>query len=340
MDTRRSFLKKTSTVTALSLLASWSSSCTTDKTGEVLPKRRLTRNGEEVTAFCLGGYHLGIPEQPREAERMAERAMELGVRFYDNARGYHAGRSEEYVGRFISPKYREQVFLMTKSHGKTKKDVLQHLDESLKAMNTDQLDLWQIHHIDSPEDVDHRINEGVLDAFLEAKEQGKTRYIGFTGHRNPGTHLHFLRFLEERGLDMDTCQMPVNVCDPSFESFQINVLPVLLDRQYGVIAMKTMAGGSMMAKRIDTTPKELATEDIPDMVKLSGISFKELHQYVYSLPVSSLCSGCDSLDKLEHNVGVLQTLNTLSEEEQARLVAMARPYAGFNVENYKRVFGG
>lgn len=340
MESRRDFLKRTSTLTALSLLSGWGVACTsTDKLGAVLPTRRLTRDGRQVTAFCLGGYHAGIPEAAADAERLLERSVELGVRFFDNARGYHRGRSEEYMGRFLTPKYREEIFLMTKSHGKTGDDARRHLDESLRALNTDYLDLWQIHHLDTLEDVDQRMANGVLDAFLEAKEQGKARYIGFTGHRNPKVHLRFLSFLQERGLELDTCQMPVNVCDPNFESFQLHVLPVLLERGYGVIAMKTMAGGSMMGKRIDTTPQSLATEDIPDMVGLTGLTFAELHQYVYSLPVSSLCSGCDTLDKLEHNVGVLQGFRELSPEQMERLVAMAKPYAGFNVENYKRVLG-
>ncbi len=338
MPSRREFLKKTSTLTAISLLTSWSlAGGGSDGIGKVLPKRRLTRNGEEVTAFCLGGYHAGIPADQGYAQRLIERAMELGVRFYDNARGYHRGRSEEYYGKFLTPKYREEVFLMTKSPGRTAADVRKHLDESLLAMNTDYLDLWQIHTITTPEDVDNRIREGVLDVFLEAKEQGKARYIGFTGHVNPKTHLYFLDFLKQRGLEMDTCQMPVNVCDASYESFQRNVLPELLKRDYGVIAMKTMAGGSMIGKRIDITPQELATEDIPDVVKMTGLTLADLHRYAYAQPVSSLCSGCDTIDKLEQNVEVLKNLSRISSEEIERLVEMARPYAGFNVENYKRV---
>ncbi len=338
MDDRRTFLKKTSTIAAMGLLQRWSlKNPPSDSAGELLPQRRLTRDGTMVTAFCLGGYHMGITEEGSYAEKMAERAIELGVRFFDNARGYHQGRSEEYMGKFLSPKYRDQIFLMTKSHGKTSDAVKQHLEQSLKALNSDRLDLWQIHHIDSPEDVDQRINNGVLDVFLEAKEKGQTRYIGFTGHRNPKTHLHFLSFLKERGLEMDTCQMPINVCDPSFESFQLKVLPELLTRQYGVIAMKTMAGGSMMGKRIDTTPSSLATKDIPDMVTQSGLSFKELHEYVYTQPVSALCSGCDTIEKMEHNISVLKNLGELSLADLDRLVAVAKPYAGFNVENYKRV---
>ena len=341
MESRRTFIKKTSTLTALGLLSQWSLSCSSsDQLGEVLPMRRLTRDGTQVTAFCLGGYHLGITEDPAYAEKMIERAIELGVRFFDNARLYHNGRSEEYMGRFLTPRYRDQIFLMTKSPARTGTGVRKHLDESLKALKTDYVDLWQIHTINTPEDVDNRIKEGVLDAFLEAKEKGKARYIGFTGHRNPKVHLHFLSFLKERGLELDTCQMPLNVCDPSYESFQVHVLPELLEREYGVIAMKTMAGGSMMGKRIDTTPESLSTEDIPDMVKVTGISFRELHQYVYSLPVSSLVSGCDTIERMEQNIATLQNLSKLSQNEMDRLVALAQPYAGYNVENYKRVFGG
>ena len=337
METRREFIRKTSGLTALSPFPEWFSGSSKDKHGEILPQRRLTRDGQMVTAFCLGGYHLGLTDDPLYAEKMAERAMELGVRFFDNARGYNKGRSEEYVGRFLVPKYRDEIFLMTKSPAPTGDGARKHLDESLTALKTDRVDLWQIHTFNTIEDVDNRIKNGVLDAFLEAREKGKARYIGFTCHRNPAIQLHFLKFLEERGLEMDTSQMPLNVCDPSFESFQINSLPVLLKKKYGVIAMKTMAGGSMMGKRIDTTPQSLKTEDIPDVVSLSGITYKQLHEYVYSLPVSALCSGCDTIEKLEHNVSVLKNFRKLSDYEMQKLVNMVKPYAGYNVENFKRI---
>ena len=267
MGNRREFVKKTASLTAFGLIANWAAAMpTSDKLGEVLPLRQLTRNGEKVTSFCLGGYHLGFTENPKDAEHMIERCMELGVRFFDNARGYHNGRSEEYMGKFLTPKYRDEIFLMSKAHHKTGEDVKKQLDASLKALNTDYLDLWQIHDCATPKDVENRIKTGVLDAFLEAKQQGKTRYIGFTGHRNPKTHLYFLNRLSELGVELDTVQMPLNVCDPSFESFQHHVLPVLNERGYGVIAMKTMSGGSMMGGRIDTTPQSIKTEDIPDVV--------------------------------------------------------------------------
>jgi predicted aldo/keto reductase-like oxidoreductase len=301
--------------------------------------RQIIRNGEKSTAFALGGYHMGITKNPKEAERIIERSIELGIRLFDNARVYHRGRSEEYYGKFLTPKYRENIFLMTKSASRNGADVRKDLDLSLKALNTDYLDLWQIHTFTTKEDVDNRMKNGVLDAFLEAKEKGKTRYIGFTSHQNPSTILYFLKILKERGLEMDTCQMPLNVCDPSFESFQKEALPALLEREYGVIAMKTMAGGSMMGKRIDTTPREIATEDIPDVVSKTNMTYADLHQYVYALPVSSLCSGCDTIEKLEENVEVLQNLKKLSKTDMERLINTAKPYAGKYVENYKRVFG-
>ena len=339
MKSRREFLKKTTALTAYSLFSGWAStSLASDKLGTILPLRQITRNGEKSTAFALGGYHMGISENPKDAERIIERSIELGVRFFDNGRVYHRGRSEEYYGKFLTPKYRDDVFLMTKAISRNRADAEKELDLSLKAMKTDRLDLWQIHTFTTKEDVDNRINNGVLDVFLEAKEKGKTRYIGFSSHQNPSTILYFLELLKERGLEMDTCQMPLNVCDPSFESFQKIALPVLLDQGYGVIAMKTMAGGSMMGKRIDTTPKEIATEDIPNVVKDAGISYAQLHQFVYALPVSTLCSGCDTVEKLEANVRVLQNLKKLSKSQKKKLITSAKPYAGNIVENYKRVF--
>jgi len=337
MDTRRTFIKKSAALTAYGLFHSWASAMpATDRLGKVLPMRRLIRNGEKTTAFSLGGWHLGQAE-PGKAEQMVERAMELGVRFFDTARGYQRGGSEEYMGRFLTPKYRDDIFLMTKSFSRTGEKASQDLEASLSALKTDHLDLWQMHTVYTREDVDQRLNDGVLDVFLEAKANGKTRYIGFTGHASPIVNLYMLEQLDKRGLELDTCQMPLNVCDPSFESFQHKVLPVLLEREYGVIAMKTMAGGSMMGKRIDTTPKEIATEDIPDVVRETGISFAELHQYVYALPVSSLVSGCLTQEEMVENVGVLQQLKNLSEDDMDRLVNMVKPFAGLYVENYKRI---
>jgi predicted aldo/keto reductase-like oxidoreductase len=338
MRNRREFIKSSALLGVFGMLHQWASAIPgTDSYGDILPMRRLTRNGEKVTAYAVGGWHLGNVKDAAEAEKMVEMSMDMGVRFFDTARGYQNGGSEERMGRLLIPKYRDQIFLMTKSHAKSGEQAREHLDLSLKALKTDHLDLWQIHTFTTPDDVDERIANGVLDVFLKAKEEGKTRYIGFSGHQSPLTHLYFLSWLEERGLELDTCQLPMNVLDPSFESFQKQVLPVLMDKEYGIIAMKTMSGGSMMGKRIDTTPEWIKTEMIPDMVRETGITPAELHQYVYSLPVSTLVSGCTTLAELEHNIGVLQNFRKISETDKQRLEKLVEPYAGLIVENYKRV---
>lgn len=338
MKNRREFIKSTALLGVFGMLHQWASAIPlADMHGDMLPMRRLIRNGEKVTAYSVGGWHLGNVNDEAEAERMVEMSMDMGVRFFDTARGYQNGGSEERMGRLLVPKYRDQVFIMSKSHARTGEQAREHLELSLKALNTEQLDLWQIHTFTTPEDVDQRIGNGVLDVFLEAKEQGKTRYIGFSGHQSPLTHLYFLNWLKERGLELDTCQLPLNVLDPNFESFQKQVLPVLLEREYGIIAMKTMSGGSMMGKRIDTTPDWIKTDMIPDLVRETGITPAELHQYVYTLPVSTLVSGCTTLAEMEHNIKVLQNFKTLSESDMQRLEEVVLPYAGLIVENYKRV---
>ncbi len=338
MKNRREFIKSSALLGVFGMLHQWASAIPlADNHGDILPMRRLVRNGEKVTAFSLGGWHLGNEKDPVVAEKMVEMCMDMRVRFYDTARGYQNGGSEERIGRLLVPKYRDQIFIMTKSHAKSGEQAREHLELSLRALKTDQLDLWQIHTFTTPEDVDQRIENGVLDVFLKAKEEGKTRYIGFTGHQSPLTHLYFLKRLEELGLAMDTCQLPLNVLDPSFESFQKQVIPVLLEKEYGIIAMKTMSGGSMMGKRIDTTPEWIKTDMIPDMVRETGITPAQLHQYVYSLPVSTLVSGCTTMAELEHNIGVLQNFKNLSNSDMQSLVELVKPYAGLIVENYKRV---
>ena len=226
---------------------------------------------------------------------------------------------------------------MTKAPGKSKDEVRQQLDDSLKMLKTDHLDLWTIHTLSSIEDVDNRINQGVIDFFLEAKATGKTRYIGFSCHTNPKVALYFLNFLEKRGLELDTCQCPVNVCDPSFESFQNQLLPVLLKREYGIIAMKTMAGGGMLGRRFDLTPREFRDEDIKNITNESDLTVEQLHQYVYSLPISSLCSGCETVEELEHNVNVLKNLKKLPDSQMQKIAEIAQPFAGRYAEHYKRI---
>jgi len=337
MKTRRDFIKGISAASVAGMLNTWAVAGGSDKLGPLLPMRKLTRDGMRTTAFGMGGWHLGMADDPKQAEAMVDRAMELGVRFYDNARVYGQGRAEEYYGKFLVPKYREHVCIMTKSFSFTKEDALKNLDESLLALKTDYVDIWQIHSLDTPEGVDRRIEGGVVDAFLEAKQKGKARYIGFTGHQNPRSHVYFLKKLKELGIELDTSQMPLNICDASYESFQNMVLPTLLEREYGVLAMKTFAGGSIMGRRFEVTPKEMQDDDIPNVVRLTGLSLAQLHEYVYSLPVSVLISGCKTMEELEQNIAVLKNLTLLTKERMEEMERLARPYSGFCVENYKRL---
>jgi len=338
METRRKFIKTTAAFSLAGALSHWAiNAFGEDNRGEILPQRRITRNGEKTTAFALGGYHAAKSLNPGQAEKLIERAIELGVRFFDNARVYHQGTAEEYYGKFLTPKYRDNIFLTTKSPGRSKVEAQKHLEESMKAMKTDRFDLWIMHTISSIEDIDNRINQGVHDYFLEAKAKGKTRYIGFSCHTNPKVALYFLDFLEKRGLELDTCQCPVNVCDASFESFQKHLLPVLLEKEYGIIAMKSMAGGGMIGRRFDLTPRDFKDEDIKNITVESAVTMAQLHQYVYSLPVSTLCSGCETVEELEQNIGVLRNLQKLSNTEMQKIAEMAQPFAGLYAEHYKRI---
>ena len=346
MQTRREFLRTTTgavaATTAASLLAQGSlgaaeASAESDALGILLPRRVLMRDGEKSTAFGLGGWHVGVTTDPAVAQGIVERALALGVRYFDNARVYEDGRAERYYGQFLTPKYREHVFISTKTVAKDAASARRDLEASLTALKTDHLDLWLMHTVNDRPDADARLQGGVVDEFLKAKAAGKTRYIGFSGHVNPATHLYFLNRLHERGTDLDAVQMPLNLCDPHYESFQLNVLPVLNARKYGVLAMKTMAGGSMMGKLIDTTPHSIAAKGIPRVNEEAGIALADMHRYVYGLPISTLVSGCDSVDKLEANVRVLTGYQALSDEEKTRLLAATRPFAGNIVENYKRL---
>lgn len=338
MTDRRSFIKQTTIATLGSLLSSWAiASPERDKYGKTLPLRTITRNGEKVTAFALGGYHMSKEKNPSESQLLIEKAIELGVRFFDTARGYQKGVSEEYYGKFLTPKYRDHIFLMTKSPAQTRESAEQHLDESLRSLKVDQLDLWQMHNVRTIEDINTRINNGVVDVFLEAKKRGKTRNIGFTVHTNPKAGLYLLEQLEKRGLKFDTCQMPVNVVDANFLPFQNDLLPELLEKEYGIIAMKTMAGGGLIGRRFDLTSDMIKDSEIPNLVTDSGLSYKILHQYVYSLPVSALCSGCENIEELEKNISVINGFKKLSEHEMKNIAELAKPFSGELAEHYKRV---
>jgi uncharacterized protein len=300
-----------------------------DRLGKILPTRPLGRSGLPVTAFCVGGHHLELRRTPAETQVLIEKALEVGCRFFDNAKSYSNGEAERRYGEFLSPKYRDLVQIMTKTGATTAQEARQDLDDAIRRMKCDYLDLWQIHHLSSPEDAETRVNNGVLEVFLEAKHSGKARHIGFTGHSNYQAHLRMLELLKERGVELDACQMPVNLCDPHHESFIEHVLPVLVERQYGVLAMKTLAYGTMVGQ------SGFGRVPFANPPTRSGITVRQMHEFVYSLPVASLVSGCTTVAELEENAGVLREFKGMDEVERKRLLSLSAPHAGAELESYK-----
>lgn len=287
----------------------------TPPTTGLVPRRPLGRTGVQVSALCLGGFHIGGAKDEKEAARIIHEAMDAGVNFLDNAWEYHKGKSEEWMGKAIRDR-RDKVFLMTKvcSHGRDKKFALQQLDESLKRLGTDHLDLWQIHEViyDNDPDLHHR-KEGAVAALEEAKRQGKVRFVGFTGHKDPAIHLKMLSF----GFAFDTCQMPLNCFDASFRSFEQRVLPELSRRGIAAIGMKSLGGTA-------------------EMVKRGVVTAEEALRYAMSLPVAATVSGIDSLDILRKNLKVARDFKPMTPDEMRALRArVAAPAADGRFELYK-----
>jgi aryl-alcohol dehydrogenase-like predicted oxidoreductase len=311
---RREFFKVLLTATS-GIMVYCSGQKGRDQLGEILPQRILGRTGEKVTMLGVGGYHIGWTRE-RDAQEVIETALEGGVRFFDTAESYQNGESERRYGKYLTPKYREQIFLMTKSTAKTAAEAQKHLDESLKRLNTDQLDLWQVHSISNPQDVSDRINNGVLDVFVKAKESGKVRYIGFTGHSIPDAHLRMLEQTKNNNI-FDTCQMPVNVLDPSYFSFIKGVIPTLQQRNMGLLAMKTLADGRFFSvkKRLDEIQWETDKPVIPDR-----LSIKEALYFSWSLPVSVLITGAENVSLIKEKIELAKNFVASDEEDRQKLI--------------------
>ncbi|NQU51882.1 MAG: aldo/keto reductase [Bacteroidetes bacterium] len=321
MTDRRTFLKSLAGATAaLSLSnAAFGAKSNSDRLGEVLPKRKLGRTGEYVTMLGTGGYHVGWTTE-RDAQEVIEASLEGGVRFFDTAESYSNGTSEERYGKFLTPKYRDLIFLMTKSTGKDAKTVQEHLEGSLRRLKVDQIDLYQVHSITTPEDVDNRIKEGVLEVLLKAKEQGKIKYLGFTGHQNPFAHTRMLERTKESDI-FDAVLMPVNVLDQTYYSFTKNVIPKALDRNMGILAMKSLADGRFFAK------KEKANWTSDDPLIPNYLSIKEAMHFVWSLPVSVLISGNENATFMREKVALARSFARLSEEQKMALIDKVKDIA-------------
>ncbi len=282
MESRRSFLKILAAATAGIMVSQKTlTGCTgaaSDRFGELLPLRTLGATGEKVTMLGLGGGHIGKMDD-NSAEKVIEAAIEGGIRFFDNANRYGDGVSEIRFGKYLVPKYRDVSFIMTKSHAQDAKTAREHLELSLKKMKTDYVDLWQVHMIGSIEDLDTRVNNGVLEVFREAKESGKARYIGFTGHY----HYESLQKLLETTDYWDTCQIPINCFDPNYKSYINNLVPTLLERSIGILAMKTLGNGGFFGGTQFYEGGGDEKKIVPNIA-----SIEEAITFAWSLPVSVL----------------------------------------------------
>lgn len=314
MTNRREFLKEMAALTAALSVPSVLTAqiAAHDRLGEILPMRKLGKTDQYVTMLGVGGYHIGWTTE-RDAQRVIEAALEGGVRFFDTAEQYGPGTSEERYGKYLTPKYRDLVFLMTKTQAKTAKDAQQHLEDSLRRLNTDYLDLWQMHSLFTPEDVDNRMQNKVLDVLIKAKESGKVKHIGFTGHQNPYAHKRMLELTREND-PIETVQMPVNVLDQSYFSFTNNVMPELLERNIGVLAMKTLADGRFFAK------KEKAHWKTDDPVVPNYISIRDALFFVWSLPVSTIITGAEKPEFILDKIELAKSFVKLTDEERMALI--------------------
>jgi aryl-alcohol dehydrogenase-like predicted oxidoreductase len=266
-----------------------------------LPKRKLGRTGESVSILGLGGAHIGKQEDPQESVRLIRAAIDGGINFLDNSWDYNDGQSELRMGQALRDGYRQRVFLMTKFDGRTAKSATQQIDESLKRLQTDHVDLLQFHEIIRPDDPDRIFAlHGAIEAALAAQKAGKTRFLGYTGHKAPAIHLAMLKACEAHGFRPDTVQMPLNVLDANHDSFQQRVLPELVRREIGVLGMKPLGDGFVL--------------------KSGAVTAEEGLRYAMSVPgIGLTITGIDSQPILEQALRLARGFQPLAAAERAAL---------------------
>ncbi|MDX6444763.1 MAG: hypothetical protein QOH71_1837 [Blastocatellia bacterium] len=271
--------------------------------------RTLGGTGEKVSAIGVGGWHLGLKTVDEQlAIRIVRSAIDRGINFLDNCWDYNEGASEERMGKALSDGYRDRALVMTKIDGRSKKEAARQLDESLRRLKVDYIDLVQHHEIirfDDPHRIFHA--DGANAALVEARDAGKLRYIGFTGHKDPRIHLYMLEVAKENGFKFDTVQMPLNVMDAHYRSFEKLVVPELVKEKIGVLGMKSMANGILLKSKT-ATPIEC------------------LH-YALNLPTSVVITGIDSMEILEQAFTAVESFHQLSDDERNALLAKTRDAA-------------
>ena len=284
---------------------------------EKVPRRMLGQTGEMVSAIGLGGFHIGNPElSERESIRIIRTAIDNGITFMDNCWDYRGGQSEVRMGKALSDGYRERAFLMTKVDGRDKRTAARQLDESLRRLRTDHVDLLQFHEVIHADDPDRIFAKGgAVEGAIEAREEGRVRYIGFTGHKSPDIHIRMLEAAAEHGLRFDAVQMPLNVMDAHYDSFERNVLPLLVREGIGVLGMKALGDGGILD---------------------AGISAMECLHYAMNLPTSVVITGIDSMEMLEQALTAARTFRPMSDDEVKSILSRtARAAEDGRYEPYK-----
>lgn len=281
-----------------------------------MPMRPLGKTGVNVSLLGLGGFHLGLDSLTEaDSTRLVRTALDEGVNFFDNSQEYFGGRCEERLGKALTG-CRDRAFVMTKNcaHGRDKAGSMASLEASLKALQTDHLDLWMFHEVIYDNDPDWILERGGLAAALEAKKQGKVRFIGFSGHKDPKIHLDLLH----RGIAWDAVMMPLSVMDAQFRSFEKQVLPELVKQQIGCLGIKSMGGF------------------LSSMIWDNHLTAEECLRYVMSLPVSTVVSGIESMDQLRQNISIAKRFKPMSPQERQALLALVALVAGDGrYERYK-----
>ncbi len=275
-----------------------------------VPYRLLGHTGEKVSCIGMGGFHLGKPEVTEEtAIKLVHTGVDRGINFLDNSWDYNNGVSEKRVGKAVKDgNLRQQVFMMTKIDGRTKTEAAKQIDESLKRLQTDHVDLLQFHEVIRFDDPDRIFAEGgAIEAFMDAKKAGKTRHIGFTGHKDPNVHLYMLEVADKHGFLFDTAQMPINVMDAHFRSFEKHVVPELQKKNIGLLGMKSM-GDTVILKSGKATAMEC------------------LH-YALTRPTSVVITGIDKPEVLDQAIQAAKTYKSFSQEQITAVLARTAPAA-------------
>jgi predicted aldo/keto reductase-like oxidoreductase len=307
-NTRREFLASSLAAgAALSLTGAVEGA--DDKADKGVPTRPLGKTGVEVSILCLGGWHIGSVKDKDEAIKIMHAALDEGITFFDNAWDYHDGGSEEIMGKALAMDgKRKKCFLMTKNCARDAKGTRQHLEDSLKRLRTDHLDLWQFHEINYDNDPDWIVEKGALAEALKAQKEGKVRFLGFTGHKHPDIHL---KMLDKH--KWDTVQMPINVCDWHYRSFIKHVVPEARKRGIGPLGIKSLGGGADHKGRFVVekvcTPQE-------------AIAFS------LSQDICSQVVGIDSMDVLKQDLAIARGFKPMPEDEMKKLLARVKDVAG------------